>query len=82
MSAKTVLIAAGSVIALGFAPAFAGDNCHSLGHAGSYDTIASADQSTPADTQTQTSIPFPLPTINDTAETVTAQIESTTTATE
>ena len=74
MTAKTILVAAGAFVALGISPALAGGGCSGYGtHASTPDTIAEADQSTPADTQTQTAVPYPLPTTGE--DTLTASVE-------
>ncbi len=73
MTAKSLLVAAGAFVALGISPALAGSGCSGYGtHASTPETIAEADQSTPADAQTQTAIPYPLPT----EDTLTASVES------
>ena len=66
MTAKTILVAAGAFVALGITPALAGSGCSGYGtHASTPETIAQTDQSTPADAQTQTAIPYPLPTTDE-----------------
>ena len=73
MTAKTLTVAAAAFIAFGVAPAFAGGagGCPLGGHAYKADTIAEAPKSTPADTQTQTAVPYPLPT--EEGDTLTAE---------
>ena len=73
MTAKSLLVAASAFVALGISPALAGSGCHGLKHVSVPETIAEADQSTPADAQTQTAIPYPLPTTTD--DTLTASVE-------
>lgn len=73
MTAKTILVAAGAFVALGISPALAGSGCSGWGEAHAPDTIAEADQSTPADAPTQTAIPYPLPTTD--GDTLTASVE-------
>lgn len=72
MTAKTLLVAAGAFVALGISPALAGSGCSGWGEAHTPDTIAQTDQSTPADAQTQTAIPYPLPTTDE--DTLTASV--------
>ena len=81
MTAKTVLIAAGAVFALGIAPAMAGPGCSGGAHASVPDTVASAEQSQPAEADGYASVPYPMPTEEDT---VTAEVaeDSQTTATQ
>ena len=78
MTAKTFIVAVGALAAFGISPALAGGDCP-WGHA-SKATIADAQQSTPADAEVATSIPYPVPTLE--TDTQTASVEDSTTTTE
>ena len=79
MTAKSLLLTAGAIVALGITPALAGSGCSGYGsHASAPDTIAEVEQSTPADAQTQTAVPYPLPT-EDTLTASVAEDKATTT---
>ncbi len=77
MRAKTLLVAASAIVAFGISPALAGGGgvggCSGGGYASTPATVVDADQSTPAGTETYSSIPYPLPTIDE--ETLTASVE-------
>ena len=74
MTAKTLLIAAGAFVAFGAAPALAGSGCSGYGsHANKIETLAEAPKSTAEDAQTQTAIPYPVPT--EEGDTLTASVD-------
>lgn len=79
MAARTLLIAAGAFVAFGLTPAMAGSGCPFGGHADKPATVVDADQSTPADTQTYSSIPYPLPTLDEDTQTAAVEDDKTTT---
>ena len=78
MTAKTLIVAAGALAAFGITPALAGGDCP-WGHA-SKATIADAQQSTPADAEVATSVPYPVPTLD--TDTLTASVDDEATKTE
>ena len=72
MTARALIVATGALFVIGTAPAMAGENCSYGTHASVPDTVASVEQSRPADAENQASIPYPLPTVDE--DTVTAEV--------
>ena len=74
MTVKTLLVAAGAVVAFGATPVLAGSGCSGYGHASTPDIVVEAPQSTTDDAQTQTAVPYPTPTLEE--DTLTASVDS------
>jgi hypothetical protein len=83
MKVKTFCVAAAASLAFAVSPALAGGDCPLGVHAyAPADVVADVNQSTPAETDTATSVPFPLPTVDGEEITVAADANKPATSTE
>ncbi len=73
MTAKSLWVAALATIALSASPALAGGDCGYGSHAGVPEVVADTNQSTPPEAETATSVPFPLPTLEEPTQTAAAE---------
>ncbi len=79
MTAKTILVTASTFVALGISPVLAGPGCGGANHAYTPEIIADAEKSAPAEAETYTSIPYPLPTLDEDTQTAAVDDDTETT---